>query len=496
MEFSRDVLVDFLLRGGGRVSHAALLEHFKPLFPEDPRGRASVRDSFKKCVDSVAVVRTEDGVRYVCLKRRFQPPGREDRAGTGPGDSFRGQTAAGTSTSSGDDAAAPGSHSGSDVQVCVPHVSTCVSEGVCEERRGSGDMGNRGSFRHSDRGSRKELVPVRKNIPAIEVIQASPPPSAGPVFLLPGPAPPQGSGCRWGAGDEARLDQLDQLDQLDHLDEDSPRGSRRHFLQTMVSSSPEVRRSVVLRSWDPDAAGDAVSLASSLEDERAAVTLDPLEHEWMLCASDGEWPCLQRLLEAEPGLVLKRDFVTGFTCLHWAAKLGRPELLALIVNFARQRAVPVDVDVRSSAGYTPLHVAAMHHHLEVVKLLVGAYGADVEARDHGGRKACQYLRDGVSGDIRDIVGASHGAADPPRAVPDHGGRWRLSRALQANPRPPGDPADGEQPPLRRRASLSKLQKLRSRTSQLVHSTTFHGPGDLPASWRGSFRLRPKTHFFG
>uniref|UniRef100_A0A672HX71 Sosondowah ankyrin repeat domain family member C n=1 Tax=Salarias fasciatus TaxID=181472 RepID=A0A672HX71_SALFA len=324
--FSRDVLVDFLLRGGGRVSHAALLEHFKPLFPEDPRGRASVRDSFKKCVDSVAVVRTEDGVRYVCLKRRFQPPGREDRAGTGPGDSFRGQTAAGTSTSSGDDAAAPGSHSGSDVQVCVPHVSTCVSEGVCEE----------------------------------------------------------------------------------------------HFLQTMVSSSPEVRRSVVLRSWDPDAAGDAVSLASSLEDERAAVTLDPLEHEWMLCASDGEWPCLQRLLEAEPGLVLKRDFVTGFTCLHWAAKLGRPELLALIVNFARQRAVPVDVDVRSSAGYTPLHVAAMHHHLEVVKLLVGAYGADVEARDHGGRKACQYLRDGVSGDIRDIVGASHGAADPPRAVPDHG----------------------------------------------------------------------------
>uniref|UniRef100_A0A672HWB3 Sosondowah ankyrin repeat domain family member C n=1 Tax=Salarias fasciatus TaxID=181472 RepID=A0A672HWB3_SALFA len=377
--FSRDVLVDFLLRGGGRVSHAALLEHFKPLFPEDPRGRASVRDSFKKCVDSVAVVRTEDGVRYVCLKRRFQPPGREDRAGTGPGDSFRGQTAAGTSTSS---AARLGGH-----------------------------------------GEQRELP-------------------------------------------------------------------------TMVSSSPEVRRSVVLRSWDPDAAGDAVSLASSLEDERAAVTLDPLEHEWMLCASDGEWPCLQRLLEAEPGLVLKRDFVTGFTCLHWAAKLGRPELLALIVNFARQRAVPVDVDVRSSAGYTPLHVAAMHHHLEVVKLLVGAYGADVEARDHGGRKACQYLRDGVSGDIRDIVGASHGAADPPRAVPDHGGRWRLSRALQANPRPPGDPADGEQPPLRRRASLSKLQKLRSRTSQLVHSTTFHGPGDLPASWRGSFRLRPKTHFFG
>ncbi|NWX90819.1 SWAHC protein, partial [Nothoprocta ornata] len=130
-----------------------------------------------------------------------------------------------------------------------------------------------------------------------------------------------------------------------------------------------------------------------------------LEHAWMLSASDGRWESLEGLLSCEPALLCKRDFVTGFTVLHWAAKHGRHELLAMLVNFAQRHRLPVDINARTSGGYTALHLAAMHGRTEVVKLLVGAYDADVDIRDYSGRKAAQYLRQGTPGDMRSLVGA-------------------------------------------------------------------------------------------
>lgn len=132
----------------------------------------------------------------------------------------------------------------------------------------------------------------------------------------------------------------------------------------------QVRRSLINRGSrlrdSVRSDGDSASILSSATDEDcASVTLDPLEHEWMLCASEGLWESLQPLLTVEPSLVAKRDFVTGFTCLHWAAKQGKAELLSQLLAFAKENAVPVNVNIRSSAGYTPLHLAAMHGHTQV-----------------------------------------------------------------------------------------------------------------------------------
>lgn len=251
--------------------------------------------------------------------------------------------------------------------------------------------------------------------------------------------------------------------------------------------------------------GDSASLASSNpDDDRTSVALDPLEHEWMMCTSAGDWADLCPLLAADPSLVPRKDFVTGFTCLHWAAKRGEPELMALLIDFAKRHDVPVGVDVRSNAGYTPLHVAAMHDHMEVVKLLVGAYGADVEARDYSGRKACQYLTDGVSVDLRDIIGA-YERSDSEDTDRGAGGRWRFSKVLQSNLKPlrllnPNAAADGEARPgaavVRRTSSLGrmrpKLHRLRLRTSQIVHSAALRETEE----GAGPFTSRPKTHFFG
>uniref|UniRef100_A0A8C0ISP7 Sosondowah ankyrin repeat domain family member C n=1 Tax=Chelonoidis abingdonii TaxID=106734 RepID=A0A8C0ISP7_CHEAB len=162
----------------------------------------------------------------------------------------------------------------------------------------------------------------------------------------------------------------------------------------------------------------------------SSVVLDPLEHAWMLSAADGRWESLEGLLSSEPGLLSKRDFITGFTCLHWAAKHGRHELLAMLVNFAHKRRLPININARTSGGYTALHLAAMHGHLEVVKLLVGAYDADVDVRDYSGRKASNYLSQGTTEEMRSLVGALQEESEG--TVGNGSGRWRLSKVSIVN----------------------------------------------------------------
>jgi hypothetical protein len=43
-------------------------------------------------------------------------------------------------------------------------------------------------------------------------------------------------------------------------------------------------------------------------------------------------------------------------------------------------------------GYTPLHMAALHGHEDLIELLVEAYGANVNIRDYSGKKPKHYLK--------------------------------------------------------------------------------------------------------
>lgn len=526
VECSQEAILNFLRERGGRVKNAEFVEHFKAVFPSDPKLKAEVRELFKSYVDTVAFVKTDDGVKYVCLKKKFRE---ESSLKDEKGSENSGQV-------SGRDVnnklAVTGSNYNKRAKE-VPHVLVTLEDskqaqsdcnvGVIVKDSSTKTMGNRGSVKREKRSSKTEEKSA-VDIPVITVIEPSPLPVQESVFNLPEPEENSNKGETLGltqtkkqvtTPEEFNQQQQDQGKCSDVDDDarslsgsdDTPKGSRKHFIQVMMNTSPQVRRNIGLRKSSLTLSdSDSASISScNLEDDRQSIALDPLEHEWMLCASDAEWGSLQTLLNSDPGLVLKKDFVTGFTCLHWAAKQGKPELIALIINFGKQHHIPISIDVRSSTGYTPLHIAAMHNHMDVVKLLVGAYNADVEIRDYSGRKACQYLTDNVSVDIRDIIGAYEVETENrPQA---EGKRWRFNKVLQVKPKPMRrlnstggdcdsiDGAAGEQP-LKRRSSLGrmrpKLQKLKWRTSQLVHSTTFHGTADL----QKRLGSRPKTHFFG
>uniref|UniRef100_A0A8C4DJG1 Sosondowah ankyrin repeat domain family member C n=1 Tax=Dicentrarchus labrax TaxID=13489 RepID=A0A8C4DJG1_DICLA len=265
--------------------------------------------------------------------------------------------------------------------------------------------------------------------------------------------------------------------------------------------------------------GDSTSLLSSATDEDcASVTLDPLEHEWMLCASDGLWESLQPLLSVEPCLVAKRDFVTGFTCLHWAAKQGKAELLSQLLVFAKENAIPVNVNVRSSAGYTPLHLAAMHGHTQVVRVLLSDWEADPEARDYSGRRAIQYLSPPLAADLQEegVVLSPGAESDSENTNSSSGGGrgWRFPRVLTGNLNPLrllNPPAEAAEEAfatgrtkggIQRKSSLSRLNARLHRgrhRAQIIHSASFRDPGEvgrgeeLPSS---PLRTRPLSNLFG
>uniref|UniRef100_A0AAQ4R7Q3 Sosondowah ankyrin repeat domain family member C n=1 Tax=Gasterosteus aculeatus aculeatus TaxID=481459 RepID=A0AAQ4R7Q3_GASAC len=330
----------------------------------------------------------------------------------------------------------------------------------------------------------------------------------GPPCGVPRPAGARGAQGvqRFPAG---RADQAGLCRRYQHA-QGKPQELHRADDESLINRGSRIRDSV-------KSDGDSASILSSATDEDcASVTLDPLEHEWMLCASDGLWESLQPLLAVEPGLVAKRDFVTGFTCLHWAAKQGKAQLLGQLLAFCKESAVPVNVNVRSGAGYTPLHLAAMHGHTQAVRVLLSDWEADPDARDYSGRRAVQYLPPALAADLREL-----GAVTSPGAESDNenanrsgGGAGRGWRFLQANLNPlrllnlpAGAVEEGAvtartKGGMQRKSSLSRLNARLHRgrhRAQIIHSASFRDTGEmgrgeeLPSS---PLRTRPLSNLFG
>ncbi|KAM8789764.1 ankyrin repeat domain-containing protein SOWAHC [Rhynchonycteris naso] len=531
-ELSYEAVLRFLAERGGRARHTDLVQHFAGALGGEPQKRAH----FKGLVNTVATVRTDpaDGSKYVHLKRRFceGPPLPE----TAPSRDVPRISVTAEPESRG---SAPGG-----------------TDGPAERRENTLDpeVAARGSDCEPGGGEPSAAV---LGLPSLAGDSWGGPPLSGGARrknsgrdakpLARGPTP-------------ARVEDLEpqphgsaEVEGSTPGDTTVPRSTRQNLRDLVMGSSPQLKRSVCSGGSSPGSFSggsrgkgggdsDSASLSSSFAEEESSsggsVTLDPLEHAWMLSASDGKWDSLEALLICEPGLLAKRDFITGFTCLHWAAKHGRQELLAMLVNFANKHQLPVNINARTSGGYTALHLAAMHGHVEVVKLLVGAYDADVEVRDYSGKKASQYLSQSIADEIRNLVGALDEDDDGENSAGSGGGRWRFSKVLpsqlityklshvledggehhhhhhhhhhlaegwaRGKAKDPGHKASGSSSG----RIKPRLNKIHFRT-QIIHATPSFGDPEQPLeegeqeeedrSLKGhlsSFKLRPKSNVFG
>ncbi|KAL1273490.1 hypothetical protein QQF64_029352 [Cirrhinus molitorella] len=534
-ECNQEAVLYFIKERGGRVKNVDLTDHFRTTIPKDPALKQVAKEAFKRYVDGVAYVKEENGEKYVCLKKKFRKSlgsnEKSDRNSPADERKSRGEyvvearkhksSEASESNSGLKGGMLPGSGYGTGNAggaKSQPDISVKFSEGV--NSRTESELMGHSSSSSSSAAEDKTASNMKRN--QSEAADKAPRPevsareSDGTVChsacsqTNPTDTAEVKGQSQEGAEKENRPQRV-RLRQINHLTDEeqpdsvsnTPKNSRKHLVEALMSSSPQVRRNAYLSGRCKDCPrGDS-------DYEPAAVTLEPLEHEWMMCASDGHWESLHRLLVRDPSLLTRKDFVTGFSCLHWAAKLGKHELIVMLVNFAKERQVTLNLNARSSAGYTPLHLAAMHNHLEVVKLLVGAFDADVEARDYNGRKACQYLKSDIAHNILDIAGACV-ESDADGMDAGDASRWRLSRVIQSNFRPlkpqnhnsseeDGSSGLTKQKSLRRKSSFTKmkpsLNKIRMR-SQIVHSTSLLDRFEKDTTEESPKLLRPKSNLFG
>ncbi|XP_023816695.1 ankyrin repeat domain-containing protein SOWAHB isoform X2 [Oryzias latipes] len=121
------------------------------------------------------------------------------------------------------------------------------------------------------------------------------------------------------------------------------------------------------------------------------VPLHPNEHSWMVKAASGAWGDIYSLFREDPSLLHKRDFISGFTVLHWIAKHGDHRVLNTLSLAAAKMGLSLDINAKSTAGQTPLHIAAIYNSKNIIRLLVNSYFADVRLRDTAGKRPWQYL---------------------------------------------------------------------------------------------------------
>lgn len=192
-------------------------------------------------------------------------------------------------------------------------------------------------------------------------------------------------------------------------DSSAPGGLQRETPER-ASLTPAMRKKYLkeLLLGDPSRSGFGSVLSShscSLSSEQdAGWALYPMEHAWMLSAVEGSYETVVEFISAEPGLLTRRDFISGYSVLHWLAKRGRDETLLKLLRYAESAGIPVNVNVRGSGGLTPLHVASMHRQYMVIKLLVGAFGANVDAMDYNGKRAWQYLSADAPPEMKELLG--------------------------------------------------------------------------------------------
>ncbi|KAM9752138.1 ankyrin repeat domain-containing protein SOWAHC [Menidia menidia] len=380
-DVSEESLLDYFYSAGGnsgRVRNADMLRTFKPFIGHgDPELRAKYREEFKLIIDRIAVVKSENGEKYLCIKKKYRQllQDRDNKHQGADGEQVRHlNLARSTASAEWEVNDAPTSSPNQWEQQEEP--LSCGESDTKEQQTGTQQttqpppairiqepsaQSHGGGELDRDSGSKSESEQDEESTGSM----------GSPSLAL----DPIEKDWIYSAA-SARVPDLSQL-----LRQDPALANKKDFIS--FSHCPVTMVDHLLRV--------ALSLCHLHSDK---IARSPLKCATVFLSSTGS--------------------ATGFssipsshTALHWAAKHGNEDMAALVANAG------ADVNIKShlicvfsfpvlfslavfgpgkhKGGYTPLHIAALHGHQHILDLLIGTYGAKENLRDYSGHLACHYL---------------------------------------------------------------------------------------------------------
>ncbi|XP_039682373.1 ankyrin repeat domain-containing protein SOWAHA-like [Perca fluviatilis] len=401
MVLTQESVLFSLIAEGGKVKKSDLVGKFKASIDcDDPAERERNRELFKTIVNNVAFVKEIDGVRYVVVKKAYQhlldgvqtaespvektenkeipltgeqqrPPARSEQ--TGSSDDAGGERSA---VSEPDPEQA--SESGENPTELLSPMQLALQRTKYSDVRVKRTL----NFEIQRQGTNGDNCSRRGTVNEPTGIQSKP-------YGLPLRMPPTTTRV------EIRKLKVDPDNPPESPKLDSSRNKKRPPTVETGISSPQLRRS-----------GKSTKASVEPKETKASylVPLEPSEHEWLVKCAAGHWSQVYGLLLRDNQLAEKRDFMSGFTALHWAAKCGNSDMLVKIIDLSRQGGVDIDVNAKTHGGYTPLHIAALHDQEYIMAMLVAEHGANPSIRDNYGKKAYHYVHRGISETVREMLG--------------------------------------------------------------------------------------------
>ncbi|XP_067301751.1 ankyrin repeat domain-containing protein SOWAHC [Pseudorasbora parva] len=306
-EISEASLLDYICSSGGKVKNSDLSKTYKHFINHsDLQLRAKYREEFKLIIDRIAVMKSENGDKYLILKKKYRQLIQEQEPGAGK-------------------------EEGSVKQ---------VQSNLQNELQVSNPVQN-----HKPTAQKQPALVSWCSGPMITVTEA---PELDQTYNA-----------------DSTLSPPTEEEKPEHLNEELSASDREDELDKDSGSKSESEQ-------DEECGG---SLGSN------SVALDPLEKEWIFSAASGKLSHIIQLLKQDSSLANKKYFLQ--TALHWAAKHGKEDMTTVLAE--------AGADINTKAGYTPLHIAALHGHRRIFDLLIRTYGAKENLRDYSGRLAYHYL---------------------------------------------------------------------------------------------------------
>ncbi|TRZ04045.1 hypothetical protein DNTS_016467, partial [Danionella cerebrum] len=308
MAVTQEAILKTLLEGGGKVKNSDLLSRFKePLNCSDPADKKQNRDLFKIFVNNIAVVKELEETKYVVLKKVYHHLLNTPKDETQREDFVKGELCAEEHKqvqSNFQDSEGKLNLSRAKLELSDDTILPSAIEIALEKSRKVELKSKRGLH---------FTMPLKSDSDGHET--ATKKVNTNKSFALPLRMPQENITPHRKTIEIVQQEKNPENSQYDKYD-----SGHLQFNKNLFSGSPQMRRHI----------------KTTKHTEETKFSLDPTEHEWLVKCATGQWSQVYGLLLKDAHLADKRDFMSGFTALHWAVKYGNSEMVSTIIDVSRK----------------------------------------------------------------------------------------------------------------------------------------------------------------